>query len=372
MLSLLIQNAREFFDLAQSDVTFQVVLGAFLLLVLLAMAFMMTAVVLRVRNDRRLARHERLETEWQPILLQVLAGTRPPNDLHRLVHGRDVFFFADVLYRVGRQVRGEDLQMLRNVAAPYLRSVGRLSEGDAETRARKLQIVGLLGFEKYEQEVVAALDDRSPLVAMVAARTLIRREHPEYVSFVLDRMHRFSDWSHELLSSLLAGLGPDAAPALREVLADETRPGWFRAVAARALGSLNDASSADIAAQALSEAVVSTNGVHAANALRAALLALLGRVGRGEHADAIRTLATHDDEDVRVAAYTALGHVSGSSEMSDLLRALKDSSGRVALAAARGLRRVGHIDILREMAASDHPRAELIQQVLAERVSALE
>lgn len=369
MLLLQAQTHRYLFDLAENDFAFRLILGVFLLLVILAMAFMITAVFLRVRNDRRNARDERLEKEWQPVLLEVLSERRDPNELLKLVGRRDVFLFTNFLYRVGRQVRGADLETIRTLAKPYLVAAERLTQGDAETRARKIQILGLLGFKSHASQIIAALDDRSPLVAMVAARTLVRREHPEYVGYVLAKLERFRDWSQELLSSLLAGLGPDAAPALREVLVDSSRPESVRAVCAIALGTLNDAGSAEAATRVLQERGVANEEE---STLRAAVLTLLGRVGNEDHTASVRSLLAHDNEEVRAAAYTALGLVSRTGQMNDLVDALDDSSGHVAIAAARGLRRGGQINLLRELAASDHPRAELIQQVLAERVSALD
>jgi hypothetical protein len=74
----------------------------------------------------------------------------------------------------------------------------------------------MLGLPRYASTVVAALDDPSPLVAMVAARSLAQEESTEYAHAVLKRLHRFGGWNRRFLASMLASMGPRVADTLRE------------------------------------------------------------------------------------------------------------------------------------------------------------
>jgi HEAT repeat protein len=67
---------------------------------------------------------------------------------------------------------------------------------------------------------------------------------------------------------------------------------------------------------------------------------------------------------VRAAATRALASLGSADEREWLRSALEDPSPWVALEAAEGLLESGGADVLRALAASDHPRAVLAQQVL--------
>ncbi len=347
------------FELSFDDPMFRIMVAALLGLSVLAVVFVGIAVALRIRNERRLALRKRLDAQWKPLLLEVMSGERSPSDLYLRVPHRHRFYFTSFLYRFARRVRGQELATLRAAARPFLPEIHRsVKDGTPETRARRLQILGLLGFDAYADDVAAALDDPSPLVAMVAFRLLARPEHPDFLPLLLEKLSRFETFSHNLLASLLAGVGFEAAPLLRDVLRDAGRPAWVRAVAARALGLRNDVPSADVAATVLAEA-------HDP-ALLIAALDLLGRGGSERHRAAVRTHLRAPNAEVRLHAVRALGKIGGGEARELLEHALHDASPWVALAAAESLKQIGATELLRTMAASEHPRTDLFRQVLIE------
>lgn len=352
--------ALQLYDLTTGDPVFRFVIVITLVFLFLTVTFAVIAMALRMANDRDFERRERMEAIWMPKILEVLNDDLSAEELRSTVDPGDQDLFLDFLYRFGRQLRGQELETLRGIAYPYLRGMVKdVNRGDAESRARRIQILGLLGFDKYSSLVVEAMNDPSPLVAMVAARILMRRDHPEHVEAVLKKLYRFENWSHDLLGSLLYGLGSGVAPTLRDMLMDPEQPTWIRRVAADALGRQNDVLSADLAVYILEQ--------NEDRALSLAALGLLGRTGRGEHLPTLLQWADAPDAELRAAAVRALSLTGGPAENERLVAALDDPSEWVALYAAQGLRRGSSIGTLREFAASEHPRAELAQQVLIDQ-----
>jgi len=233
---------------------------------------------------------------------------------------------------------------------------GQLGSRSAEVRARAVQTLSLLGADAHRAEVRRALDDPSPLVAMVAARALARGRDPDHAAAILLHLERFDEWSPRFLAAMLASMGPDAAAPLCDTLADPSRSASARAVAADALRALHDLPAADVAAAVL--------GTSTDREIVAACLRLLAALGRPAHLPRIRPLLTSPDAVVRAAAIRALAGVGSADEREWLRSALEDPSPWVALEAAEGLLESGGGDILHALAASDHPRAVLARQVL--------
>ncbi|MBI2191095.1 MAG: HEAT repeat domain-containing protein [Planctomycetes bacterium] len=334
------------------------VLGIALLLAFSAF-FAVSTVVLRIRNDLKRKRWAKREARWQPILLDVLAGEREPDALWACVGAGDHLYFIDYLMRYARRLRGEERMVLSRLAGPYLKDVAkRLRRGDVEQRARAAETLGTLDLQTYAAEVVGALKDPSPLVAMVAARALARREHPQFVVAVLDQLHRFDNWSTSFLASMLAAVGPDASPHLRGMLPDRGVPVRVRVVAAETLARLHDVGAADGAARLLAE--------EGDRDLLAAALRLLGQVGRPVHVPPVRVLCASPDFVVRSCAVEILGQLGTPEDASLLGAAMDDPSLWVARHAARALQKIGGDGALEALAASNHPRAALAREVLAQ------
>ncbi|MDX1689262.1 MAG: HEAT repeat domain-containing protein, partial [Candidatus Promineifilaceae bacterium] len=171
----------------------------------------------------------------------------------------------------------------------------------------------------------------------------------------LERLARFRGWSQGYMASMLASIGSEAAPALRDSLADEEEEPWVRAVAADALLMLKDFEAGDLAARVVE--------LEDDPELLTSALRLLTEVGRPEHIPVIRVRCASPDPRVRSHALSALGTLGEEEDVPRLLGAMSDPSPWVAIHAARGVISAGAGELLRDLAYSDHPRAELAQQV---------
>lgn len=346
-----------------SDESFLTIVLVVLVLALFAVGFCLFTFYLRLRNEYRERLWKRLEERWTDPLLEALADPDRLPALQDMVEDRYTAEFVDFLLRYFQRVKGEEREILKRAAAPHLDGIAeRATSRSVEVRARAIQILGSLGLPGYDGRLVEALDDPSPLVAMVAARALARERDPRYVAPLLRRIPRFRTWRDSALASMLAGMGPEAAPPLREVLGDEERDPWVRAVAAAALERLTDLEAGDLAAHVVERSTE--------RGLLAAALNLLAEVGRPEHLPAIRVRCASPDFVVRSRALRALGRLGEEEDVPRLRSALDDPSPWVALHAARGLGGVGGVEALREVADSDHPRAAAARQVLVEEGAA--
>ena len=329
------------------------------LLFVLSIAFALVVVVLRVRNRREAARWQALEGAWADRLLDVLAGVAPPEHIWHRVRRRDELRFLVFLLRYARRLKGGELETLGMLARPYLPRLARgMRSRRAERRAQVVQTLSALGLPDYASAVVDALQDPAPLVAMTAARALARKEHPQYARAVLAQLPRFSDWRPGFLASMLATIGPEIVVPLRDCLADRSQPAAVRAVAAEALRRLYDLPAADLAIKVLAE--------EQDTELLAAALRLLSESARAEHLSAVRKMVSSRDPIVRANATRALARICAPEDLPTLQSAFNDPSAWVAVHAARGLRRIGASQLLRDLGTSNHPRATLALQILAE------
>jgi hypothetical protein len=315
------------------------------------------ALLLRRHNDRKAARWNRLEERWLETSLGVVAGTEDRETVWALVPAEDRVRFINFLLRFARRLVGPERRVVDDLAAPYLDLLlPQLRLRQAERRARAVQTLSTLGHRRYAKQLEAALDDPSPLVAMVAARSLARRESPDFAFAILQRMDRFSHWRASFLSSMLAAVGPAVAPTLRQALGDPNFLPRVRAVAADALRELNDYPSADVAAEVLIDAQDRD--------LIVASLGLLAHMGQSTHLQAIRRYLTAPEPIVRARAVSALGNVGAEADRSALTAALEDPSPWVALRAAEALRDARAVPAISALDQSHHPRPELIRQLL--------
>ena len=293
-------------------------------------------------------------------MLLALADPARVAEVHPLVPSKYRLHFVNFVLQYARRVRGAERQTLRLLAEPYLGPLaGRTRSRLSEIRTRAVQTLGTLGLPRYSAEVISALDDPSPLVAMVAARALAQEEFSEHAGSLLGRLSRFEQWSRRFLASMVSAIGQHAAPVLRALLADEDELPWVRSVAADALTMLTDLESGDEAAR-----IVATEDDRE---LLAAALRLLTTVGGPEHADFVRDRCASPDYVIRAHALQALGNLSGDeADVFRLIRSMADPSPWVAIHAARGIRAAGGTQVLTDFAESDDPRAMLAGQVLSE------
>lgn len=333
------------------------VIVAVIAITALALAFAAVAAVLRLRNDRAAARWSRLEAIWEPLILDVLVGERPPAVLHDAVAVPDRLYFVEYLVRFARRFRGEERALLTELARPYLHLIEpRVRAEDAGVRARAVQTLGTLSLQEHERAVLAGLDDPSGLVAMTALRMLARKEHPRYALHVLSRLERFEALSRRFLAAMVADMGPAVAPALRGMLADTAEGERVRSVAAEALALLGDADAGSPAA-----AVVASG---AGRDLHASALRLLARVGTEEHADAARLAAASPEPVTRAHGMSALGRLGDAGDLARLRAGLEDPDPWVVIRAAYALAELGGGELLRAAAAGGDARALVAREVL--------
>lgn len=348
-----------FRDLWGTDFIFRLTVWSVVGSAALALLFALGAVALRWKNERRRHRLSELEATWEPALLQALADPEQVRRLTDLVKHDDRLPFVRFILRYVGRVTGEQRELLRSAVSPHLTSVATDARtGSVEERALAIQTLGTLGLPDYEAAVMRGLDDDSPLVAMVAARALARRDQAHYAEHVLQRLSRFGSWSRGYLSAMLAQIGPAAAPSLRGTLEDPAEPPWVRTVAADALRRLND-----LPAAASAVAVLHTADNRD---LVASCLRLLARTGDSRHLETARVLARSEDSVVRSAALQAVGQLGNEEDTELLFTSLSDTSPWVALQSARAIGRALGPDRLRSLADSLHPQAALARQVLRE------
>lgn len=350
-----------FFGLPVVDRGFLLLAAAVALLSAVSFAFAVIALILRFRNDRSAERLTRLAERWEPAMLEVLAGTSTPEALMERVDERDTGDFLDFLSGYARRLRGQERRMVRELAQPYLPElVGELGAGSAERRGIAVKALATMGMPEYADTVARALDDPSPVVAMLAARGLFRPGQEEHFAHVLRRLNRFSVWSRSYLASMLAGGGPATAPMLREILEDEEADSVIRAVATDALRSLNDLGAVDIAARLVRDQDDEDRE------LVAGCLRLLHHLGHREHLELVMPFVTASDPVVRAAAVAAVGALGGKDDVPILQSLLDDEAYWVSLQAARGLMAMGEVALLQRLAAGVGPWSVLARQVLAE------
>ncbi|MBT8404438.1 MAG: HEAT repeat domain-containing protein [Gemmatimonadetes bacterium] len=341
------------------DRIFAVLVATAAALLVMAVGLTLLALFLRWRNDRVAGIWAALEARWEPILLDVLVEERPPEELQAAVGPGDSLRFLAFLLRFVRRLTGSEVDVVRDLARPHLDWLAReWDRGSAERRARAVQTLGMLGFDGNELVFLAALDDPSPLVSIVAAQALAEPDHPHHVVEVLQRLDRYQDWHPAFLSGMLADAGSGVTPLLRDYLADEEHDAWSRAVAAKALEQLRDPEAADVAAAVL--------GTNADPDLLVACLRIVGAVGERRHRAVLLPLLDFPHFPVRSHALKALRAVGDDADESVFLRALDDPSPWVALEAARGLRALGAGEILEDLALGGDERALTVRQVIAE------
>jgi hypothetical protein len=348
----------ELADLPFDDRIFLILAFSIVGLLGIAVLFTFLTLFLRRKNTREARRWARLEAKWDPVILEVLAGSEGPRSLLDLVLPTERLQFLDYLFLYARRIRGEEMEMLKTLARPFLPALAERRRGRwPERRARRIRTLGVLGMPEYAGFLEKALDDPSPLVVMIAAESLVGPGNPGFVEQVLAHLHRFAGWHPVVLARLLADVGPEATPALRPALAETHRPGWVRIVVAQALRTIRDLESADVAAEVLGR---ETNPDLLVECLR-----LLAEVGESRHRKSLLPLLRSPEFPVRAQALRALREVGGPEDLPFFREALEDDSPWVALEAARGLEGLGGIEELKALAVSDDPRSTLARQVLA-------
>jgi len=337
------------------------VVGLTAALLVLAFLFALAAAGMHVWTRRDDRQADRLTSTWRATLLDVLAGDAAPQRLIEQVPSTEERRFLAFLVPYAATFEGRARALITRLAAPFLPDLeDDLARRRPGTRARALQLLGLLDDASCRALLRRGLDDPSRLVAYTALRWLSRRGTPEDAPALLDRLDRFSGVDGTQLASSLVHLGPDAAPPLRSALADDGRSTVVRRVCAETLRWMGDGESAPLAAQLLAE--------EPAPELTASLLRLLRRVGRPEHALLARSYCDSAVPFVRIHAARALGQIGHADQDRTRLRRLVTDAGSrwVAYNAAKSLTELGQTTPLYHLTQTDHDRAALANDVLHE------
>ncbi len=298
-------------------------------LAVLNLVFAALVVALRVFNWRRAERFDGRKQSWQPKLIALISDDSDPAALSSQVDPREQADVVEISWALARRLRGQDRARIQQFAEPLMGVVTRdLKARRPERRARAVQITSCLGGDDYAETLVDCLDDSSTLVSLVAARALAQPNRVDRIDPILDRLHRYDQWSQALLSSMLANVGPEATPAMRRYLSDDRHTSRSRAAIARALELLRDVEAGDVAAQQLT----SPDGEVVAACLR-----LLSVVGRGIHAVGVRPLLLDDRFFIRAAAITTLGKIGVREDAESIVQMVDGDSPWIAIRSAQAL-----------------------------------
>lgn len=311
------------------------------------------------RNHQKKAAYwQQLESRWEPLLLEVLAGEMLPQDLWPHVAPEEQYYLIDFLMRYARRLRGDSLDLVSEVARPYLKLlVSRLHKGDTEQRARAVQTISVLGLHDHTDDIAEMIDDPSPFVAMLAARSLAYLKNQTYLEAILRNLPRFENWNPRFLASMFASMGHDVSPRLREILSDPQYSPPVRAVIGRALADIHAIEAVAEAEQVLKEEPNSRELVLSA-------LNLIGLFGTTAHLKQVYPLLESTDFVIRAYAIKTLGHLDALNALPILEQGLEDESPWVALQAGWAMRAIGLQDKLKALAHSDHPRAAIGRQIM--------
>ena len=324
-------------------------------LFVLNVVFAIVVVLLRMRSNHRARRFGRIESRWEPVIIRVIGDG---DEVVPRVPGHEVRHVLEIAGRFARRLKGPDRERVQAFSSPLVGLLlPDLTAHSAETRAATVELLSVLALDEYGQRIVAALDDPSPRVSLVAARALSSPDHPQYTAAVLERLHRYSNWSPSLMSSMLANVGPSALADLRGYLRDGEHATQGRAVVAGALRLLRDPKAAPIAAEALGsddpELVV-------------ACLRLLGVVGSLEQADAVRPLLDHPAFFVRAETATVLSHMGAPSDVGAIARMIHADSPWLAVRSAHALLELGQREMLEDLAQYENLAGDSAREVLHE------
>lgn len=328
-----------------SDRTLLLLILSVAILTAAAILFTFGVLLLRARNERVARSWIDAHARWRELLMDVLAGGRPPDQLLREVSRQDRQRFVEFLAEYSRRVRGGEAEALMALARPFRPEIARmLRSRKPEIRAQAVQLASVLGGADAEKQISVALDDRAPLVNLVAARALAARQSHGYLQTILVRSARFAEVDPRYMSTTLAGVGIGAVKTLRKTFADAGANPYARAVAADALKRMRDLESGAIATRVLRES-------HDPE-IQIAALRLLAEVGQPEHSRDAMPFMESPDFAVRAATIAALGKIGTARDIPAIEQRLRDPSPWVMLRAAVALRQLGGREAL--LAAAEH------------------
>lgn len=328
-----------------------------LILLVFALGLVGLTIYLHRSNERKAQKWTELEKAWEPLIGKIITKSISVAQVHQQINVEQGLFFVDFLTRYSMRLSGASRQTLEALAAPWLPKLAeRVSDGDEEQRARAVFTLSALAPEHYRIVIASALEDPVPLVSMLAAHSLAENHAIEYLNVLLKHMDRFRAWSPGYLTSMLVELGKPYPEKLRQALLEHDYPIWIQTVVLRALSELNDLASVPLAAELLASDTDPE--------LQAAALDVLAKLGYEQHKERVRQKCRDPRFVIRLHAVKALTRLGDAQDLPLFESLLNDPSQWVAFQAAQGLKAIEALDLLEQIADSEHPRAELAQQVL--------
>jgi HEAT repeat protein len=220
----------------------------------------------------------------------------------------------------------------------YLEDAGFVDEAVARLRANRVwdraeaaEFLGRARSRKGVPALVAALDDDSEDVRTVAARSLAGIRDPATVEALASTLGCPSRWTVSMVAEDLMEMGPQAVPALLDMLHSDTHATAVAAV--KILGEIRDP-------RATVSVVILLRSSENVN-MRAQAAAALGKLGGLEARTALETALRDPAWQVRSQAAKALGRLAAPGTAPLLARAIFDSSWWVRVNSAEALAELG-------------------------------
>jgi hypothetical protein len=214
--------------------------------------------------------------------------------------------------------------------------------------------LAVLGEQQYLPVFMKALEDKSPLVALLSARALATWGEPAVAEHLLPALQRFEAWNPNVLASLLVSLGKTVAPSLRTNLRNTHHSSWVRTIAMKALTELRDPLATPLAVEILRQ----EKDIN----LQIAAIQLLAQMGGSEHIPLIRQRYNSPFFPVRLHAIRALGILSNAT-IPPFARPLM--TPRLGWQWKRPIAQNHRSSpVLHELDLAEHPRSELAGQML--------
>jgi HEAT repeat protein len=227
-------------------------------------------------------------------------------------------------------VRQAAVGALNSLGSPEMpgRVLPLLEDADANVRESAVKIAGYFGYPECAELLLERCRDEDERVRRAAVESLPFLED-ERATPALVRALRHETPKVRAAAAGASALaeGPGVSASLIEALGDEDS--WVRYFAARSLGRLNIAESADALAGLARD--------DAANHVRIAAVEALGSVGGETAVRAVAPLIKSDEPDIVRVAISALGRMGTPAARPPLLEALQSPDAEVRAAAADAL-----------------------------------
>jgi hypothetical protein len=326
--------------------------GAFALTLLMTIAIFS----LRFHWEREERRWQDFVTRWRPPLLVTILDSDPAT-LPALAPGEGVMFLRLWAY-LHESVRGAAVWKLNQVALELgMDAAARrlLANGNRTQRLHAVLAAAHLRDAAAWDALEGIADSRDGLLAVNAARALVRIDPARAAERLVPRMLVRQDWD---LNRIGAFLGEAREPFWR-VLA-EALPRLPMDQQLRAL-SLSEALKVQFPDETMRELL---HADRPADLLRAALR-LTGNLALAEE---VRRCLDHADASVRAEAVNRMAHVAVADDLPRLAALLDDEAWAVRMATAQVLRRLPFVsrEMLEDLRAR-HPRSQdVLTHTLAE------